>query len=411
MQIQEYIEKTISKCIRVNKDDKGDLIGLPYPYSVPCASDMFQEMYYWDTYFTNKGLILVGEIEQARNNVDNMIYLLERFGFVLNGNRTYYLRNSQPPFLSMMVADIYAETKDKVWLERAYRALCTEHHFWMAKRRTDIALNRYDCMNLTDDTVLDGERMICERLGFRPDMSSEDLARGMFSSGESGWDMNPRMRHLTYEYAPIDLNSLLFALEENLSYFAKELGCSSEAEEWKARSEMRAELCRKYMRDKESVFYDYHVVSEKIERIVSVACFYPLYCGMADKEEAEAARKLLPRLETEYGILTCEQNDTSGMFQWDYPNGWAPMQWIVAGGLLRYGYREDAFRIAGKFVRMIENCYESTGHLWEKYNVVDGSIDAANEYDMPPMMGWTFGVYESFCDMLTLKTSELLFGR
>ena len=113
MNLERYIQENLPKCIRENREDKGTLIGLPYPYIVPCASGHFQEMYYWDTYFTNKGLIIKGQITQARNNVDNMCYLINRYGFMLNGNRTDYLCNSQPPFLSLMVRDVYDVTEDK----------------------------------------------------------------------------------------------------------------------------------------------------------------------------------------------------------------------------------------------------------------------------------------------------------
>ena len=32
-------------------------LALPYPYTVPRPSPVLHEMYYWDTYFTNLGLL------------------------------------------------------------------------------------------------------------------------------------------------------------------------------------------------------------------------------------------------------------------------------------------------------------------------------------------------------------------
>lgn len=399
--IETYIKTNLPKCIRENKEDNGTLIGLPYPYIVPCASGAFQEMYYWDTYFTNKGLILSGNVEQARCNVDNMCYMIERFGFVLNGNRTHYLHNSQPPFLSMMARDVYEVTGDKEWLEKAYRALEKEHAFWSEKRGSEIGLNRYDCMPMEGEEVRNAAAGLRERIGEAVDCGDDETAaRGLISAGESGWDVNPRMSNKSYEYAPADLNSLLYAMEDNLSFFAMELKKPEEAEEWKTLRDNRAELCRKYLKNEDGLFMDYHIPEKKQTTIFSAAAFYPLYCGMATAEEAEAAKNALPRLETPYGILTCEKNDTPGNYQWDYPNGWAPMQLMVAGGLLRYGYREDALRIAKKFTETLERCYEQTGHLWEKYNIVEGNIEAVNEYEMPAMMGWTFGVYTWFKDVI-----------
>lgn len=392
--IEAYINENLPKCIRVNKKDNDSLIGLPYPYIVPCASGTFQEMYYWDTYFTNKGLILLGNVEQARYNVDNLCYMIERFGFVLNGNRTFFLHNSQPPFLSMMIRDVYEVTKEKDWLERGYQAVKKEHFFWSEKRGSEIGLNRYDWIPMECEEWGETAECLRNRIGAVDCGDDEAAARGLLSAGESGWDVNPRMGSRSYEYAPADLNSLLYAMEDNLSYFATELENREEAEKWKELRDKRAVLCRKYLKNQEGLFMDYHIPDRKQTTIFSVASFYPLYCGMATREEAEAAKNALPRLETEYGILTCEKNETPGNYQWDYPNGWAPMQLIVVGGLLRYGYREEAERIAKKFTDTVERCYEQTRHLWEKYNIIEGNIEAVNEYEMPKMLGWTFGVYQ-----------------
>ena len=89
MNINEKVKKYISDnwqgTIRNVKDDVDTLIGMPYPYSVSGFGDVFQEMYYWGTYFTNTGLILAGRVEQAKNNVNNMIYLIDRLGRYVSG--------------------------------------------------------------------------------------------------------------------------------------------------------------------------------------------------------------------------------------------------------------------------------------------------------------------------------------
>lgn len=393
MTIKNYIDENLPKCIRYNPESSDTLIGLPYPYIVPCASGAFQEMYYWDTFFTHKGLIARGNLEQVRNDIDNMRYLIREFGFVLNGNRTNFLYNSQPPFLSMMMRDYYEETKDREWLKGAYEDLKLEHDFWMSERSCDIELNRYDCMPLSEEMTESAAQGFRDRTGLCKEESNAVAAKAMISSGESGWDMNPRMADKTYQFAPADLNSLLYAMEDNLKYFAEELGKKEEAKKWFELSKKRAELCRQYLKNTEGLFMDYNYAEHAQTSIFSAACFYPLYCGMATEEEAKAARNSLFRIETDHGVVTCEKNDVCGIYQWDYPNGWAPMQLMVAGGLLRYGFWEDAYRIAGKFVALVEKCYEKTGHLWEKYNVIDGDVNVQNEYEMPPMLGWTFGVY------------------
>ena len=101
MEILKHIEENLQKTVRFNQEDEGELIGMPYPYTAPCAEDMFISMYYWDTYFTNLGLINIEMAQQAKYNVDNMLYLVEKYGFMLNGNMTRYLNRSQPPFFML----------------------------------------------------------------------------------------------------------------------------------------------------------------------------------------------------------------------------------------------------------------------------------------------------------------------
>ena len=402
MTINDYIKENLPKTLRECKEDNYPFFALPRPYNVPCASGMFQEMYYWDTYFTNRGLILDGNVEQARNNVDNLAAMAERFGFVLNGNRAEFLNNSQPPFMSLAAREIYDVTKDSEWLKGIFRAIEREYSFFTESRITHIGLSRYDAvMPISDAQKKRAVEHIVDRLGYTPDASYDELARGLYAVGESGWDINPRMTYHAYDYAVIDLNSLIYSIEDNMEYFARELERPDDAERWRQRKERRAALCREYLRAPSGVFYDYDLVKGERTSLLSVASFYPLYVGMATDEEAAAAVRQLHLLETEWGIVTSERCDgIKGNFQWGYPNGWPPMQQIVVGGLIRYGYTDYARRIAEKFLSLMEKCFFETGHLWEKYDVVAGSANALAEYETPAMLGWTYGTYRVFSELL-----------
>lgn len=401
MKLKEYIEKNLPLSIRSQPEDSETLYALPYPYLIPSVKGMFQEMYYWDTYFANTGLMLRGDMKQARYNIDNLLHMIDRFGFVLNGSNTYFLYNSQPPVLALMVREYYDRTRNQKWLAEAYPRLKTEHRFWMERRGSRCGLNRYDCEPLPEKWVEHSSRSAIGRLGFRPEgMSDADMARANHAAGESGWDFTPRMGWEVFHYAPVDLNSWLYAQEDQLSFFAGELGLDQEEKHWAAERDARAALCRKYLRGDDMVFYDYNERTGQRESLVSAATFYPLYVGMATRTEAAAAVKVLPRVEEEYGAACVEPCDKPGNYQWGHPNGWPPTQRIIVDGLLRYGYREDALRIACKYVELVERCFEETGHLWEKYNVVKGNAEVVDEYKMPTMLGWTFGVYQHFCQLL-----------
>ena len=125
---------------------------LPYPFEPPCVDGTFQCIFYWDTFFTNRGMILDGHVQYAKWNADNLIYLLNKYGCVPNSNSYPGIKHaSQPPYLQYMIRDIYEASQDKEWLKEAYIALKKEYDFWMKQRMTPIGLNQYLHHEKTDE--------------------------------------------------------------------------------------------------------------------------------------------------------------------------------------------------------------------------------------------------------------------
>ncbi len=379
--------------------EKGTLVSLPYKFTIP-AANYFESLYYWDTYFTNVGLILDGNAELAKSNVDNMLYLVNKYGYMPNSNATCHLDHSQPPFLSIMVNDIYEHFGDKVWLSSAYTELCREYDFWMSKRGTPIGLNRYDT-NITDKDALAERTPYFEiRTQMKVKADPVSVGRHYIAICESGHDCNSRFDIETYNFAPVCLNSLMYAFEVNMAHFS---GILEKGEEsvWQKRAEERKALMYKYMVDNDGLFRDYNFVTGKKSQDFSAASAYPLFAGLADEKCASSFVKNLGRLETDFGILSNEQNEHEGTYQWGAPNGWAPHQFIAIKGLDRCGYKKDATRIANKYCTLVEKAFEKTHHIWEKYNVINGDVDVVGEDEvMPVMLGWTAGVYVYAADFI-----------
>jgi len=396
----KYINENWLKTIRVQKQDDERRIGLPYPFIVPSIKDSFQELYYWDTYFACKGLIICDQLPLAKNCADNMMYLVNRYGFMPNSNLFSMINRSQPPFLSMLVADIYEQAKDKEWLLIAYDVLKKEYQFWKNKRNTSTGLNQYS-YDIFNENIFETYKAVCERtsLSFHG-RDVEDVVQNVMIDAESGWDFNPRTATRQKDYLWVDLNSNLYIYEKNFAYFSKELSLNEE-NYWLECAYKRKELMNDLLYNGEA-FFDYNFKTKTHSDVFSCASFYPLWAEVATKEQAEKTVKKLHLLEYEYGICACQQNEIFGNFQWDYPNGWAPLHYIVINALLNYGYEKDAKRIAKKYMSVIERVFEATGSLWEKYNVVNGSLEVSSEYGTPEMMGWTAGVY-MYCNELIYK--------
>ncbi|MBQ7044930.1 MAG: alpha,alpha-trehalase [Clostridia bacterium] len=402
--VQKYIDENFPKTVRYNTTDDGTLIGLPFKYTVPCASGMFQEIYYWDTYFTNVGLLVLGNTELAKNNTDNMLYLVNKYGFMPNGNRTGYLDRSQPPFLSFMVKDVFAATSDLEWLESAYNTLKIEYDFWQTKKILENGLNAYTNYKIDYDDLDFQVSYAQTRMGYRPaeltPQIKEQIYQAIKSFCESGWDCNSRFMEKPHEFSAIDLNCLLYGMENNMLFFSELLKNGEECI-WQQRVSARKEKMQTLWCEEKGIFTDYNPSTNEYSNYVSAASLYPMFVGLATKEQAAKTVKQLKKLEFEYGVSAGEANPPWDCCQWDYPHIWPPMQFIAYKALAGYGYIEDAERIAKKYVRLIEENFEKTGNLWEKYDCITGATPNT-DYDAPKMLGWTFGVYTYFCNELNI---------
>lgn len=226
MEVYAYIEQSIDRSTKCHDDAENSdktLLALPYPFTSPCMDGMFQEMYYWDTYFTNKGLFLLHRERQALNNIRNMAFLLEHYGKILNGNRTFYLNRSQPPFFGCMLEDALACAPELLTVREAFDLLQKEYAFWQEKRSTPNGLNRY-YTELTDEECSEARIVegFTERTGI-PLAQTAENGRNVVAESESGWDYNPRYFGRCIDHNPVDLNCLLYHDEVLLSRWAEAL--------------------------------------------------------------------------------------------------------------------------------------------------------------------------------------------
>ena len=407
--VRDFIRTSWDASVQYNPADSQTLIGLPRPYTVPSVSQTFQELYYWDTYFTNEGLVRDGRLDLAKNNTEDMLYLVDRYGYMPNGSRTWYLNRSQPPFLCMMVDRIFEQTEDTNWLAGAFTTLQKEYDFWMTQRITPVGLNRYSSSasdELKQEFVTTGGQRLNTDFRNRGLSDTEILRLGTHfaAEAESGWDFNPRFERRCEDFCPVDLNANLYFYETLFARYALLLGDSEAAGTWKARAEKRRELINRYCLGEDGVYYDYDFVNGRRSTVVSGAVFSLLYAGIPDAEQARTlVEKALGRLEFEYGIAVCEDKPYDYDYQWSYPNTWPPVVYLAIRGLDTYGYRQDARRIAGKYAAMVVKTFGETHNLWEKYNVREGNINVSNEYDMPTMLGWSAGTFIYASDYLDGK--------
>ncbi len=395
------------------------LLPLAHPYVVP--GGRFREIYYWDSYFTMLGLVRAGRGDLVEAMIDDFTGLIERYGHIPNGTRSYYLSRSQPPFYFAMVA-LSQDATPAVRLRRL-RAMQREHEFWMrgaAGVRVGSAAARV--VRLADGTLLN--RYADDRATPRDESWREDVltARAaapraqaqtwndLRAAAESGWDFSSRWlgdpQRLgsirTGAIVPVDLNSLLFGLERAIAAgcaTARDNRCAADYARIAA-SRQRA-IGRVLWDARAARFADYDWQRGHVTRVASAAMLYPLFVGAATPAQAAATARFVERFLIAPGGLRTTLAVTGQ--QWDRPNGWAPLQWIAVSGLRRYGDGRLAQRIADGWIATVTREYRASGRLLEKYDVERAVPGGGGEYALQDGFGWTNGVTR---ELLTRRQAD-----
>jgi alpha,alpha-trehalase len=409
--LKEHIEKLWTVLTRNPKINNDSLINLPHPYIVP--GGRFREIYYWDSYFTMLGLQVSGRIDVIENMVNNFAWLIDQFGYIPNGNRTYYLGRSQPPFFVCMVQLLSKKRPDENILVKYLSHLQKEHNFWM--NGSDLLTPDNSSVKrvvlMPDGNILNhywDENDTPRPESFKEDVelahSSKDkkvMYRHLRAAAESGWDFSSRWFknkndfstiHTT-EIIPVDLNCLLFNLEKTISKAYLSSGNSVAAEKFETLAYRRRQSIEKFCwNEKEGFYFDYDYIENRQKDSFTMAAAFPLFFEIASKEQADKVAKVLEeKFLSPGGLITT--NETTKQ-QWDAPNGWPPLQYIAIMGLEKYGHNKLAKDIADRWMILNKKVYEDTGKMMEKYNVVNTGLTAGGgEYPAQDGFGWTNGVY------------------
>ncbi len=385
---RSYISRYWSKLTRYQPKDTDSLIGLPYRYLVPSHSEEhnfdFNEMYYWDSYFMVQGMLDLEHQELVMGILNNQLELIKRFKMVPNATRTYLTGRSQPPFLTSFIFDVYdTYALDNKWLARSIALAKDEYQtVWMGEekpnwRQVHLGLSRYYDINMLHD----------------------------LAEAESGWDMNPRFHRRALDYLPVDLNALLYKYEVDFARAAEILDKAEEAADWHKRAMKRADMMRQLMwSNMKGLYYDYNYTKEKRSNVASLATFFPMWAGMVSPKQAASLVKALRRFEYNGGLATTESPPSHSYLpnkipnQWAYPNGWAPLHFLVIQALEKHGYHDDARRIAMKWLRNNLDWFNTHGVFIEKYNVVQpNKPPIKGHYPTQVGFGWTNAVFERLC--------------
>lgn len=412
--VRDYITGAWPTLIREEPSPPADssALSLPRRYVVP--GGRFRELYYWDSYFTMLGLARSGRQDLVEEMILDFGDLIDRFGHIPNGTRSYYLTRSHPPFFYLMAG---------LSLDRSHSArrrrlgwLRQEYAFWMAGADTltpgnahrrvvrlpdGALLNRYwdDSDAPRDESWREDVALAQEA----PDRDPSELWRDLRAAAESGWDFSSRWlgdgRTLatirTTRLLPVDLNALLFGLERAIAREAAALD-DVDARVFTAAADARRAAIERFLWHPDAGHYaDYDLDTGAPADGLTGAAAFPLFVEAASTERAGSTAQALRRLLRAGGLAATERPTDQ---QWDEPNGWAPLQWVAVAGLRAYGEGGLADAIASRWVAMVSDHFRRHGQLVEKYDVVARDGGGGGEYGLEVGFGWTNAVTLALMD-------------
>ncbi|KAI8333609.1 trehalase [Chlamydoabsidia padenii] len=418
------------------------------PFVVP--GGRFREFYYWDSYFVIEGLLQSGLHSLALDMIENFFDFVDRYGFMPNGARIYYLNRSQPPFLAEMVHLYYEKTKDIKFLQKALPILDKEYMFWQKNTSVTIRqgnksykLNRYNVINHSPrpESYLEDYNTVYNVSLDK--QQQDDLFSDLATGAETGWDYSSRwtkikelgdnitsndiLRSLdTRHVIPVDLNSLLWSMENHLANWHAKLDRRGRGRRLGAFYEKQAQQRLEAMdtllwNPTQASFYDYNLTSHAQSRNeYTSASLFPFWLGAVPARAHQqldrvfdATRQVLQKYP---GILTSTDRNTT--MQWDLPNGWPPLQYVAIQAMrnvdqwlnkAKYGdlakvlaerMAASAFcswyltggSIPGALAKA-NSTMADNGHMFEKFDVRSLSASGfGGEYTVQVGFGWTNGV-------------------
>lgn len=404
------------------RSENSSLLALPKPFIVP--GGRFGETYYWDSYFAMLGLAQSGRSDLLVDMIENFAWLLDRYGHIPNGNRTYYLSRSHPPVFALMVDLI--EEQGLGSSEQYIEQLIREYSFWMeGSNKISRGQAIRHVVALEDGSVLNrywDERDTPREESWVEDIETANLSqrknkevyRDLRAGAASGWDFSSRWLDetnslssiRTTSFIPVDLNAFLFRLEKKISETLLKLGKKGQSKEFRALYLRRKKAMNRYLWDKVTgVYRDYDWEKQRYGAF-SAASITPLFVELCSEKKAHSTAYAVRNLLLTSGGLMCSMFDTGE--QWDKPNAWAPLQWMAVVGFRIYNEHNLASELGVGWLNTVNEYYKKYHKLVEKYDVSNrhGRPGGGGEYPLQDGFAWTNGVTYRLLEMYGSEMDE-----
>ncbi|XP_034650256.1 uncharacterized protein LOC117889862 isoform X2 [Drosophila subobscura] len=395
--------------------EKYSIVYVPNPVIVP--GGRFIEFYYWDSLWIIRGLLHCGMHATARGMIDNFLSIVRQYGFVPNGGRIYYYGRSQPPMLIHMMKAYVDVTLDEKYAMQSLPLLEAEFDNFVEKHQVQVkGRTMYHYQDYSTGPRPESYREdVASAAEFLSEPEKERHYTQLKSACESGMDFSSRwfiardgtnrgtLKDIqTTSIVPVDLNVILFRSAKILAEFNRKAGHNSKVEEYSDIACGLVKAVRDVLWNEEAgIWLDYDMLNNRPRPYFSASNFSPLWARAFPLVDTDKiSRGVMNYIKAHHlddypgGVPNTMNRDTGQ--QWDYPNVWPPMMFMIIDGLHNLGTPEAramSERWAHRWVKNNYEAYAQTGFMFEKYNCEKfGSGGGGGEYQNQTGFGWTNGI-------------------
>lgn len=393
------------------------------PNAVVVPGGRFREFYYWDTYWILLGLLHSEMTQTARGMLQNFLSIVDRFGFIPNGGRIYYMGRSQPPLLIPMMKQYVDATGDWELIRQSMGTLEREFAYWFAEDKV-VHVRQHRMSRYSDRAPGPRPESYWEDVelaaGRRTESERAAVYAELRAGAESGMDYTSRwfiapdgtnngtMEDLNcHSIVPVELNAVLWWNAEILGEFHERLGNVVAAARFRAQAiQLYAAIQEVFWNEEAGVWLDWNLQTNAPRDYFVPTNLSPLWVGAFDAADRVHITERMMKYINRIGIDQYEGGVPNTMMasgeQWDFPNVWAPMQHMLIIGLsnLRTPEAEAvALRWAERWVYTNYVAYDRSRAMFEKYSAVEvGLGGGGGEYEIQLGFGWSNGVVLDLLD-------------
>jgi len=211
---------------------------------------------------------------------------------------------------------------------------------------------------------------------------------------------------ITDQIIPVDLNSILYKNEIVLAEFYGLVKQPDMQALYQQRAQKRLAAIQDILWNNDTGIWNDRYLNGTFDTRYYGSIWYPFWAGafgdLSSSQISTIIQNLTEMLSYPGGVPVSILQTGQ---QWDFPNGWAPLQYLAIEGLttisntngldttLRAQCAELAQQIVSRWLTSNYCAWKVTGEMYEKYDVTTRGIPGGGgEYAVQTGFGWTNGV-------------------